>query len=152
MQDIAAAVTMVRDDTVFLAAWLRHYGAMLGRENCTVINHGRGAAVARMAEGCSLIGLPGDPHPNFEMKRWRMLNNIVQALRPYYTHVIVGDVDELVVLDPAHGGLLDFLGRTRGRRVLTPLGLEVIHRREIEREPIDKAILGPRMHVRPAPD
>ncbi|MGR3494125.1 glycosyltransferase family 2 protein [Citreimonas sp.] len=152
MQNIAAAVTMVRDDTVFLAAWLRHYGAILGRENCTVINHGRGDAVARMAHGCNLIGLPGDPHPNFEMKRWRMLNNVVQALRPYYTHVIVGDVDELVVLDPAQGGLLDFLARTRGNRVVTPVGLEVIHRRAIEPAPIDDSVLGPRMHVRPAPD
>ena len=30
----AAAVTMVRDDLFFLRAWLDHYGAMLGRENC----------------------------------------------------------------------------------------------------------------------
>jgi hypothetical protein len=148
----AAALTMVRDDVFFLKAWLRHYGGLLGRENCYIVNHGRGEAVARLAEGCNLIGIPGDPHPNFDMKRWRLLNNLVQGLRCYYDHVIVGDVDELVVLDPARGETLaELLGRTRGKRVLTPIGLEVIHRIDIEEAPIADAILGPRRFVRPAP-
>ena len=124
MQTTAAALTMVRDDAFFLKAWLRHYGAALGRENCTIINHGRGEEVARLAEGCNIIGIPGDPHPNFDMKRWRLLNNLVQGLRCYYDHVIVGDVDELVVVDPAAGvSLLDFLRdqpiRTTPRRSRT---------------------------------
>ncbi|KUF11598.1 glycosyltransferase family 2 protein [Pseudoponticoccus marisrubri] len=152
MQTVAAALTMVRDDAFFLKAWLRHYGEALGRENCYVVNHGRGAEVAELAEGCNIIGIPGDPHPNFDMKRWRMLNNLVHGLRCYYTHVIVGDVDELVVVDPASGkGLLDYLAETRPRRVLTPLGLEVIHRIDIEHDPITDHILGPRRHVRLAP-
>ena len=152
MQTVAAALTMVREDAFFLKAWLRHYGDMLGRENCYIINHGRGEAVARLAEGANVIGIPGEPHPNFDMKRWRMLNNIVQGLRCYYTHVVVGDVDELVVMDPADGrGLLDFLAQTKPRRVLTPVGLEVIHRIDIEPDEIGARILGPRRHVRPAP-
>ena len=152
MQSTAAAVTMVRDDTTFLAAWLRHYGRLLGRENCTVVNHGHGTAVARLAEGCNVIGIPGDPHPNFDVKRWRLLNNLVQGLRPYYDHVIVGDVDEIVVRDPIHGEtLLEFLARMPGKRVLTPVGLEVIHRRAEEPAPIEDGVLGRRRHVRPAP-
>ncbi|CUH77632.1 glycosyltransferase family 2 protein [Tropicibacter naphthalenivorans] len=152
MQTVAAALTMVRDDAFFLKAWLRHYGEVLGRENCYVVNHGRGAEVEQLAEGCNIIGIPGDPHPNFDMKRWRMLNNFVQGLRSYYTHVIVGDVDELVVVDPSTGlNLLDYLAKTKGKRVLTPLGLEVIHRPELEPEPITDRILGPRRHLRLAP-
>lgn len=152
MQTVACALTMVRDDTFFLDAWLRHYGTVLGRENCYIVNHGRGQAVADLAAGANVIGIPGDPHPNFDMKRWRMLNNLVQGLRPYYTHVVVGDVDELVVTDPGGGEtLLDLLARTRGKRVLTPVGLEVIHRPELEPDPPAPTILGPRMHVRPAP-
>ncbi len=151
-QTVACALTMVRDDTFFLDAWLRHYGALFGRENCYVINHGRGADVAEMAQGANVIGIPGDPHPNFDMKRWRMLNNFVQGLRPYYDHVIVGDVDELVVLDPKSGfSLIEWLAGTKPRRVLTPVGLEVIHRPAIETLPPRPTILGPRMHVRPAP-
>ncbi|MDK3073033.1 hypothetical protein QO034_07925 [Sedimentitalea sp. JM2-8] len=148
----AAALTMVRDDVFFLKAWLRHYGGLFGRENCYVVNHGRGADVAELARGCNIIGIPGDAHKNFDMKRWRMLNNMVMGLRCYYHHVIVGDVDELVVLDPASGtDLLSFLQGVPANRVLTPLGLEVIHRIDLEPEPVTQAILGPRRHVRPAP-
>lgn len=148
----AAALTMVRDDAFFLKAWLRHYGEQLGRENCYVVNHGRGAEVADLAQGCNVIGIPGDPHKNFDMKRWRMLNNIVMGLRSYYEHVIVGDVDELVVIDPEAGtDLAGFLDKAPSKRVLTPLGLEVIHRIDCEPDEIDGAILGPRRHVRPAP-
>ena len=152
MQTTAAAITMVRDDAFFLTAWLRHYGDMLGRENCYVINHGRGDAVADLATGCNVIGIPGDPHPNFDMKRWRLLNGLVGGLRSYYNHIIVGDVDELVVVDPEAGvNLLEFLEKQPLRRVLTPLGLEVIHRIDLEPDAIDGAILGPRRHVRLAP-
>jgi hypothetical protein len=152
MQTTAAAITMVRDDPFFLAAWLRHYGAMLGRENCYVVNHGGGAGVAQQAEGCNVIAIPGTAHRNFDMKRWRLLNGLVSGLRMYYDHVIVGDVDELVVVDPAEGmTLLEWLKDQPLRRVLTPLGLEVIHRVDIEREPITDKIIGPRRHVRLAP-
>lgn len=147
-----AVLTMVRDDAFFLKAWLRHYGGRFGRENLYVVNHGRGSEVADLAAGCNVIGIPGDPHKNFDMKRWRMLNNFVMGLRCYYDHVIVGDVDELVVLDPAAGtDLAAFMAAQPGNRVLTPLGLEVIHRIDCEPEPVTDRILGPRMHVRPAP-
>lgn len=152
MQSTVAVVTMVRDDIFFLTAWLRHYGSLFGRENCYIINHGRGTEVAQLAQGCNIIGIPGDPHKNFDMKRWRLLNNMVAGLRPYYKHVIVGDVDELVVIDPDEGqNLLEYLENTPEKRVLTPLGLEVIHRIDIEPEAIKDAILGPRRHVRIAP-
>ena len=151
MQTVAA-LTMVRDDAFFLKAWLRHYGEMFGRENCYVVNHGRGEEVADLASGCNVIGIPGDPHKNFDMKRWRMLNNFVMALRCYYNHVVVGDVDELVVVDPDHGmDLLGFLETVPANRVLTPLGLEVVHRIDEEEEAVTGPILGPRRHVRLAP-
>ncbi|TMM54402.1 glycosyltransferase family 2 protein [Sulfitobacter sabulilitoris] len=147
-----AVVTMVRDDAFFLKAWLRHYGGLFGRENCYVINHGRGAEVADLAQGCNIVGLPGDAHKNFDVKRWSLLNNLVNGLRRYYAHVIVGDVDELVVVDPASGKTLrDLLEDTPEGRVLTPLGLEVIHRVDLEETPVADTILGPRRHVRPAP-
>ncbi len=151
MQTVAA-VTMVRDDAFFLRAWLRHYGQMFGRENCYVINHGRGAEVATLAEGCNVIGIPGDPHKNFDVKRWGLLNNLVGGLRRYYRHVIVGDVDELVVVDPEAGvDLRGWLERAAENRIHTPVGLEVIHRIDCEPEPADACILGPRRHVRLAP-
>ncbi|PIE13355.1 MAG: hypothetical protein CSA70_05540 [Rhodobacterales bacterium] len=152
MQSTAAAVTMVRDDLFFLKTWLHHYGEVLGRENCYIVNHGRGEAVAELAKGCNIIGIPGDPHRNFDMKRWRLLNGLVAGLKSYYAHVIVGDVDELVVVDPGEGKtLLEYLQEQPERRVLTPLGLEVIHRIDVEPEAITDRVLGPRRHVRLAP-
>lgn len=152
MQTVAAAVTMVRDDAFFLNAWLRHYGELFGRENCYVVNHGRGEIVNDLAKGCNIIGIPGDPHKNFDMKRWRLLNNLVAGLKSYYKHVIVGDVDELVVIDPAKGqSLLEYLAVTPEKQVITPLGLEVIHRIDLEPDPITDRIIGPRRHVRVAP-
>jgi len=149
MQSTVAVVTMVRDDLFFLSAWLRHYGDLFGRENCYIINHGRGTAVAELAAGCNIIGIPGEAHKNFDMKRWRLLNNMVAGLKAYYKHVIVGDVDELVVIDPAEGmNLLEYLENTPEKRVLTPLGLEVIHRIDIEPDLVSNAIIGPRRHVR----
>jgi hypothetical protein len=143
---------MVRDDAFFLRAWLRHYGGMFGRENCYIVNHGRGAEVAALAQGCNVIGIPGDPHKNFDVKRWGLLNNIVGGLRRYYKFVIVGDVDELVVVDPDHPrSLPEMLHRTPANRVITPLGLEVLHRVDLEQDPITDQIIGPRRHVRHAP-
>ncbi|KMK67527.1 glycosyltransferase family 2 protein [Puniceibacterium sp. IMCC21224] len=152
MQTTAAAVTMVRNDPFFLRAWLRHYGGTLGRENCYIISHGREDEVRGTAQGANIIGIPGDTHQNFDMKRWRLLNGVAAGLRGYYDHVIVGDVDELVIVDPDSGmNLLQFLEKSPLRRVLTPLGLEVIHRLDIEPEPISDQIIGPRRYVRLAP-
>ncbi|MGB7242287.1 MAG: glycosyltransferase family 2 protein [Sulfitobacter sp.] len=151
MQTVAA-VTMVRDDLFFLKAWLRHYGGLFGRENCYIVNHGRGEAVAKLASGCNVIGIPGDPHKKFDIKRWGLLNNLTGGLRRYYRHVVVGDVDELVIVDPNAGqNLREYLETAKSGQVLTPLGLEVIHRVDREPEPITDNILGPRRHVRPAP-
>ncbi len=151
MQTVAA-VTMVRDDAFFLKTWLKHYGDTLGRHNCYVVNHGYGKQVAEMAQGCNIIGIPGDPHKGFDVKRWGLLNGLLAGLRKYYRHVIVGDVDELVVVDPASGKtLLQYLEGMPDKRVLTPVGVEVIHRVDVEDAPIEDHIIGPRRHVRPAP-
>lgn len=151
MQTVAA-VTMVRDDAFFLRAWLKHYGDLFGRQNCYVINHGYGSEVAELAAGCNIIGIPGDPHKNFDVKRWGLLNNLVGGLRKYYRHVIVGDVDELVVVDPDTGkNLLQYLEEAPEKRVLTPLGLEVIHRVDLEPDAVGEHVIGPRRYVRPAP-
>ncbi|MCH2164148.1 MAG: glycosyltransferase family 2 protein [Marinovum sp.] len=152
MQSKVAALTMVRSDAFFLKKWLRHYGTELGRENCYVVSHGRGEDVAELAQGCNIIGIPGDPHPNFDQKRWTLLNNILQGLRSYYDHIIVGDVDELVVVDPAQGqGLLEWVSAQPVRRAITPVGVEVIHRVDLEDAPIDDVVLGPRRFIRHAP-
>ncbi|MGL4311540.1 MAG: glycosyltransferase family 2 protein [Paracoccaceae bacterium] len=156
-QTIAACVTMVRDDPFFLRKWVDYYGDLFGRENLYVVSHGRGEDISRIAAGCNIIGIPGDPLPNFDAARWRLLNSVVNGLRNYFRHVIVGDVDELVVVDPASGEtLLQRLARMPRGPVVTPFGLELVHRRTDEPSPVMKngdeerptMLLGPRSHVR----
>jgi len=155
MQTVAAVTTM-HGDAFFLNAWLRHYERQIGRVNCFLLNAGAGPDLIDLTdqmEGCSVIRLPQDAGDVLERKRGRIINNFVAALRCYFTHVIVTEPDELLVVDPASGADLDsYLQTVKGGTVLTPLGLEVIHRIDRESEPVNDTILGPRRHVRPAPD
>lgn len=148
MQQTAAALTMVRDDDFFLERWVGYYGGLFGRENCTVINHGNQPGVNRLAEGCNIIAIP-DTSQKFDQLRWRLFNGLVTGLRGYYKYVVVGDVDEYVVVDPALGlDLVGFLDKVPRRKILTPLGLEVLHRCNEETEAITGPILGPRRYAR----
>ena len=147
-----ACLTMVRDDHFFIQKWVDHYGAQLGRENLYVINHGRDAETSRIIEGCNEIGIPGDPDKRFNVKRWKMLNAITASLHAYYRHVITTDVDEYVVVDPALGhDLLGFFATRKTGQVITPFGLEVVHRPDLEPEALSGEVLGPRRHVQIAP-
>ncbi|MFV2038191.1 MAG: hypothetical protein ACC646_11445, partial [Paracoccaceae bacterium] len=77
MKTNVAVLTMVRDAAFFLRKWTDYYGALFGRENLYVVNHGRENLVRELAWGCNVIGIPGDPHKNFDDKRWRVLNGIM---------------------------------------------------------------------------
>lgn len=149
MKTVAAAITMVRDDPEFLRLWIRHYGEALGIENCFVLNHGREDEVAEIAQGANVIGIPGEDNSNFDARRWRLMNGFVNGLQGFYDYVLVGDVDELVVVDPEVGQTLpEYLSGLKRREVYTPIGLEVIHRPDLEPEPIAERVIGPRRHVR----
>ncbi|WP_167454269.1 hypothetical protein [Salipiger sp. HF18] len=63
----------MRDDAFFHETWGHHNGTAPGRENCQVIRHGRIADVQRLAAGCTVIGIPGEAHRSFDMKRRRLL-------------------------------------------------------------------------------
>ncbi|GGE45379.1 glycosyltransferase family 2 protein [Actibacterium pelagium] len=150
MASDVAVLTMVRDDDFFLEKWVDYYGGLFGRSNLYVINHGYEASVDRIAEGCNIIGLPGDPHKGFDNKRWRLLSGLTNGIRTYYRHIIVGDVDEFVIVDPdVSPSLKEFLAQTPTGQVLTPFGLDVMHRRKDEPEAISQErIIGPRRFVR----
>ncbi len=140
---------MVHDDAFFLERWVKYYGDMFGRDALYVINHGHNPEVARIAEGCNILGLPGGLGEKFEVRRWRLFNGLQQGLQQYFKYVIVGDVDEYVVADPLMGkSLLEFLRDGPARQIYTPLGLEVLHCPTRETDAITGPILGPRRFVR----
>lgn len=147
---LACVITMVRDDYFFLERWVKYYGEIFGRDALYVINHGNGERVQEIAAGCNVVGIPDVFNEKFDAMRWRLLNNFAQGLRGYYTYVMIGDVDEFIVLDPKTGmGLDEFLIKRRGRNTITPIGLEVVHKPDLEPEEIgDGPMLGPRRYAR----
>jgi len=141
VKQLAAALTMVKDDYFFLEKWIAYYGGLFGRDALYIISHGGDPEIDRIAKGCSVIRIPGDIDEGFDAKRWRMLTFYTNGLLNYYKFIVCGDVDELVVFDPKTGlNLAQFLQK-RKASIITPIGLEVIHRLDSEPEPIKDSIL-----------
>ena len=136
------AMTMVGGDHFFLKRWVDYYGAQLGRENLFILSHGGDPEHQRIAEGANVIYLPYDATRNcFNQRRWQMLSRFTSGFTRYYNWVLCGDVDEIVVLDPAVGSSLpDYvarLGAGRDRpKVITPFAIEMVHNPSLEPEPI----------------
>lgn len=147
---LACVLTMVKDDYFFLDRWVKYYGGIFGREALYVVSHGADPRVAEIAEGCSVITLPGDFREDFDVMRWRLFNGFAAGLRGYHDFVIITDVDEFVVMDPKTGMRLDdFLKKRRGKVTATPVGLEVVHQPALEPDAIgDGPMLGPRRYAR----
>lgn len=149
------AMTMVGGDHFFLRRWVQYYGAQLGRENCYVLSHGGDPAHRDIAAGCNVIYLPYDATRDcFNQRRWQMLSRLTSAFTNYYNWVLVGDVDELVVVDPAISpSLRDYVSAIdpkRGPKVLTPFAIEMVHTPDLEPEKItdDRPILSVRRNFR----
>jgi len=142
------AMTMVGGDHFFLSRWVDYYGRQLGRENLFVLSHGGDPEHRRIAEGCNIIYLPFDPTRDcFNQRRWQMLSRLTSGFTNYYNWVLVGDVDEIVCVDPAvSGSLVEYvsgLAVKRGPLVVTPFAIEMVHNPTLEPEPItpDRNIL-----------
>jgi len=144
-----AAMTMVGGDHFFLRRWVDYYGRQLGRENLYILSHGGDPEHKRIAAGANIIYLPFDPTRNcFNQRRWQMLSLFTSGFTRFYNWVLCGDVDEIVVLDPAVGSSLpDYMasfGSDRSRpKVITPFAIEMVHNPTLEPEPItsDRNIL-----------
>ena len=149
------AMTMVGGDHFFLRRWVEYYSRQLGRENCYVLSHGGDPEHKKIAEGCNVIYLPYDPTRDcFNQRRWQMLSRLTSAFTSFYNWVLVGDVDELVVVDPAVSpSLRDYVAAINpkgGPKVLTPFAIEMVHTPESEPEKIsdDRKILSVRRNFR----
>ncbi len=128
-------VTMVYDDAVFLDIWVRYYASFTARENLHIITHGDQPYVHEIAKGCHIQTLERDPlNPRLDQDRFAFINAYCSKLTEVHDRVIYNDVDEIVVLDPLKGADLVAYIRALPRqyRVVTPLGLEIIHRIDLE--------------------
>ncbi len=147
-----AFVTMVRDDHFFLRLWVEHYARHVPRQHLFILLDGFDQTPPDFAAGCQIITLPrSTPGPGWDMRRWKMLADFNATLLGRFDVVVLNDVDEIIVPDPASGiSLLEALARAREVGVITPFAVEVVHRYDICPDPLDptQPILRQRPHVR----
>lgn len=143
-----ACMTMVKNDVEFLDIWARYYVGQFGAEHCYVIDHGsddmRALDRAR-AMGVQVLRLP-HTYPSyasegtlkngatvqFDRYRFAFLSKQRVALREFYDVVIMHDVDEVLVADPAiHASFADFMAQSaaklRVHGILGGIGVEIFH-------------------------
>jgi hypothetical protein len=145
-------VTMVRDDHFFLRLWVQHYARHVPRHHLFILLDGFDQTPPDFAAGCQIITLPRSaPGPGWDMRRWTMLADFNAMLLGRFDVVVVNDVDEIILPDPASGvSLLPALARARKVGVISPFAVEVVHRHDICPDPLDpdRPILRQRPHVR----
>jgi hypothetical protein len=118
-----AALTMVFNERHFLPIWIHHYGSALGRENLYVVDDG--------SDDGSTTGLGqvkvlrGKKSILDESERVAKIAAIQAELLTQYDAVVVSDVDELLVVDPALGKDFAEYIDTRIDTVATAAGLNV---------------------------
>ncbi len=131
-----AALTMLRNDEVFLRKWVDYYGAQLGRENLYVFFDGTDQAVPSFCEGVNVEVVPHIEGNVREGDRGRIdfLSGKAASLLERYGMVIGTDVDEFLVVDPALGkSLPEFLSGLGGRGVSwSGLGVDVGQHLDLE--------------------
>ena len=143
MSEILCAATMLRDDYDFLEKWIAHYATMVkDKSHLYVVSHGENPKIRDIAEGCSVMVIPHfDNGSQFEPRRRKMFFGMVAMLNNYFKHVLITDVDEFIVLDPAENmTLAEYLDKKEFEgRVLSPLGFDVVHKPSEERDAFDFA-------------
>jgi hypothetical protein len=149
------AITMAYKDYFFLDRWVRHYGAQFGREHLYVLSHGGDPEHDRIAEGCNVIRLPRDPTMfRLDRRRWGFLSQFASGMVRYYNWIFVGDVDEVVIVDPDIApNLTQYMHRFYSNYAphsICPFALELIHNPDLETDPIadDAPILSRRRNFR----
>ena len=122
-----AALTMVYRSPVILRKWVAHYGELLGRQNLYIISHGACDEHAGIVEGCNYMVVPRDFSEEVARLKAMLLTRISTALLGIYQGVVVGDVDEMIVLDPAAGGgLRSYVLDLPEDAVVAPIGFHIV--------------------------
>ena len=122
------ALTTVRNDRIFLAKWIEHYGSALGPENLFVILDGHDQQPPANAAAVNLIRLPHQPLERVAAmrRRARVMSNIARGLYHYFDIAIATDVDEFIVVDPRLGiDLKTYLSSRALPAAVSALGLDV---------------------------
>lgn len=151
-------VGMVFEDYLMLQRWYDYYAGQVGPENLFIFSHGNDPRHREIAVGANVINLPRDPSMyKFDILRWRMLGNFASGMLNFYDWMLVTDIDEMVLVDPAVApGLVPYLqdkfADEPAPTNLSPLGLNIVHVPEEEPLPIveGETILSRRRYFYPS--
>ena len=147
-----ACVTMVRDEPVFLPRWVAHWRSAVASAQLFILADGPDQDLSGATEDCQIIRLPRlAPAYGWEASRWRLLSSFATTLLERFDVVVLNDVDELIVADPADGrSLAEALAEARDLGVIKPFGIEVMHHITREPGPLDpgQPVLGQRRFCR----
>jgi hypothetical protein len=129
-----AALTIVRDEPVFLPIWLRYYSRFFPPEDLYVLDHGTSDG---STDGGGFVRIPVRHDTVDHTWMVRTIEDHQHELIERYDVVVVTDVDEIVAPHPELGTLADYIDRLEEPYV-NCLGYELIHL--VDREgPFDPA-------------
>jgi len=147
-----AALTMLRDDAVFLRIWVRHHAAAFGAENLFVILDGQDQTVPPGLGPVNVIRVPHVPSDRTrgDRARARLLSQVASGLLLHYRRVVASDVDELLCLDPRAGDSLSaYLLAGMRHAAVSAVGLDVGEHPDHEAAlDFDAPVLRQRAHAR----
>jgi hypothetical protein len=145
-------MTMVRDEAEMLPRWVRHYAGQVGQENLVVLDDGSTDG-STDGLGCTVHRLPSLPGSGYERARMELLSGLAVGFLAVYDYVAFVDADEFLIADPlAYPDLPSFLATRRGRDVLAPMTLNVVHVPSLEGSlRADEPVLGQRRFAKFTP-
>jgi|LGOV01.1.fsa_nt_gb hypothetical protein len=131
-----AAITTVRNDTIFLEKWVQYYGRQFGVKNLYVFIDGHDQPLPEWLGEINTIVLPHLPlkRAKADARRAQMMSHLARGLFRYFDAVIVTDVDEFLIVDPnVNVTLAEYLLQSKAKSTLSGLGLDV--GQHLEQEP-----------------
>lgn len=130
-----AAITTVRNDTIFLEKWVQYYGRQFGVKNLFVFIDGHDQPLPDWLRDVNTIVLPHLPlkRAKADARRAKVMSDLARGLFRYFDAVIVTDVDEFLIVDPdVNLTLAAYLTQSKARTTLSGLGMDVGQHLELE--------------------
>ena len=122
------AITMARDDEIFLSRWIAYYGKQLGTENLYILLDGTDQNIPENSGRAHITKLPHKQLSRSAGDKYRInkLSELAHELLKNYDIVIGCDTDEFLIVDPrTKQNLKDYLSNKKIKTTLSGLGLDV---------------------------
>jgi len=134
-----AAITTVRNDSIFLEKWVQYYGEQLGIKNIYIFIDGHDQELPDSVKQANVLFLPHIPlkREKADRRRAKIMSELARGLFQVFDAVIVTDVDEFLIVDPnTNDTLVEYLSKTNSHTSLSGLGLDVGQHVKLEK-PLD---------------